>query len=184
VSILCSAYIPKWFETKTITNDEGAVGVDLAHDFHSPSYEFTGLRQLFETLGKPVDLSGIKHAVKKCWSFNSTIHLPWSAENAGLSNGLMGKITNQAGDSAMRFGAGFGGKSIEIVQYRVGAARQIGSTLLGNSSSGAVGYKIKYYAESDKFDGSAETSDVPREVWDNIRAQGFLGAMLERLKNE
>ena len=182
VSILCTTYLPAWSELKTVIEFTDEDMPDLSGDFHSPSYEFAALVGLFSQAFSPSQaiqgLDNIKHALQKCWSFNSTIHLPWTAELADLSNGLMGRITNQVGDYAMRYGVGHNGKSLEVIEYYFGDQRRFPYGLAGKTAA-----VLKFYTASDCFSGSATEIILHSRhpFWKKVAQVGFLKAALEEL---
>lgn len=184
VSVLCSAYIPKWHEFNNIEPEIKTVP-DLSGDFHSPSYEFTCLKQLFEApkTAKTADLQTLKKSLDKLWSFNSPIHLPWTAELAGLSNSLIGRIGNHVGDVAIRYGVGFEGKSLEVVQYIAGLGRNLGGCAYkGWLQAGRSGYQLRQY-DTDQFSGLSKQDEVPAIFWKGVNRNGFMQTALERLKD-
>ena len=136
-SLLCSGFIPRSKEFKYAKQAkleyEGEVGEIVTNamtNFHSPSHEFGHWFKLGNVLAdlesgqfdKPSfnrHLEGAKQWSKGLWSFNSPIHLPWVASLSYLSNHLMGQVTNQSGESCIRFGLGSKElkKSIELRVY-------------------------------------------------------------------
>ncbi len=188
VSILASAYLPKWDELKTMQGFTTEQALELAQSFHSPSYEFAGLSVLFEALAKhqpisPVILHEVKSLAKKigyCWSFNSAIHLPWTAELAGLSNDYMGgRITNLAGDHGARYGVGYKGKSLEVCEFNFGQNRAMPYGLKGKRA-----YEVKVYTESGQFDGAYTSFMLAPDTstWRSIQEQGFMKFALHYLE--
>jgi hypothetical protein len=180
VSVLCAALVPTWAEIKQFQAFTTNYDLNLESDFHSPSYEFMILRSIFEKglnaheAGR--GLMALKFALKKSWSFNSTIHLPWTSQLAPLSNALAGKITNQVGDNANRYGVGHNGKSLEVVKYTYGAERTVPYGI-----AGLTAFALKTYYESDVFEGPHST--VPLQpnhpLWQKVGKVGFLNAALE-----
>jgi hypothetical protein len=184
ISILCASYLPSWSEMKSLQGFTSSATNDLASDFHSPSYEFAFLRALFEgavTEEKMnIGFDGLKQALGRAWSFNSTIHLPWTAELAGLSNDLMGKVTNKVGDYATRFGLGHAGKSLEIVEYNFGKDRRFPFGVALNST-----VILRKYKDSDLFEGGVEEQILSNtsSIWIKIKRHGFLKAAVEELRS-
>lgn len=182
VSILCSTYIPKWQDSKQFVSAPTGIGLNLESDFHSPSYEFMLLRTMFEKnlsiQSVKSALEALKFALTKCWSFNSTIHLPWTSKLAPLSNDLVGALTNHVGDYANRYGVGHNGKSIEVVHYNYGNKRRY-----PHGSAGLSAYIIKTYTASEQFCGPYAIDDFNAKspLWKKIGAVGFLGAALQEL---
>lgn len=187
VSVLCSSFIPTWGETKILAGylASGAIQADLSEAFHSPAYDFSVL--LFETkkfyqynkkIWDDVDSRQIGLISKKLnhlWTFNSTIHLPWTASLANLSNGLIGRITNQVGDYGIRYGVGKSGKSLEVDEYHFGLKR-----VFPQGVAGQIGYKVKVYGQSDEFKGPFESFILVEgsPLWQGIKEKGFLAAAL------
>lgn len=186
VSILCSAYLPDWSEMKGMQEFLSDGHIELAESFHSPSYEFATLRFIFEQVnnGETVheatynQLSSLAKKLDYCWSFNSTIHLPWTAELAGLSNDYIGSITNQLGDHCTRYGVGYKGKSLEVREYSFGSQRHFPYGLTGKKA-----YGVKIYHGSDHFTGSHDalmlSADKP--LLCDINRHGFMRAALNYL---
>lgn len=192
VSVLCSACIPSWGEMKKYQYNSGYHTVELAESFHSPAYDFAGLLRVVEKIEEngnldPNSIALIKKLEAKLgniWSFNSTIHLPWTSEFAGLSNDLIGSITNGVGDYAIRYGVGWSGMSLEAKEYHFGQARKFPSDLAGK-----VAYGTFFYPESDLFQGKVEVSDlVPSDIfWSEVKKSGFMATALvklEKMKNK
>lgn len=189
LSILCSAYLPPWSEMKKWLPFTGAgiIG-DLSSAFHSPSYEFYFLNHLFKELavGKTPDdkmvnqVRNLSEKLSHMWSFNSTIHLPWTSELAGLSNNLMGQITNFKGDYCMRYGVGYQGKSIEIREYHFGQNRAFPSEY-----SGKTCHAIIVYPQSELFEGKScwQGFDSTSDEWTGLNQKGLIKTMLEIIKN-
>lgn len=176
VSILCSSYIPKAREIRGLhVHDSHMRG--LESNFHSPSYEFMILRAMFERSVSPAEFRGAMHhlqnALHRSWSFNSTIHLPWTSQLASLSNGLIGKLSNHKGDSAVRYGVGLNGQSIEVIKYDIGHHRLHRHDLAGMSA-----FVMKHYRSSDRFEGPYDSRDImPKdELWRRIARVGFINA--------
>lgn len=188
VSVLCSAYLPSWPELKKAQGLITQNSLELASAFHSPSYELVVLKNIFERIGRTeaVDESQIGalwELTKKldhCWSFNSTIHLPWTAELAGLSNDFIGKITNQQGDSCIRFGVGYKGKSLEIREYFFGGERKFPQGLAGKKA-----YGLRWYPATETFEGTCYEMpvDFSDKFIQKIIKKGFLAAALELLES-
>ena len=113
------------------------------------------------------------------WSFNSTIHIPWTSELDILSNNLMGKVTNMAGDYGMRYGIGYGGKSIEIREYHLGQGRLYPSGVAGKTC-----YAVVYYPNSDIFEGETvwDGFDPKDTAWQGLEQDGLINTMLEIIK--
>lgn len=189
VSVLCSAYLPSWDEMKTAQGFASASYLELADSFHSPSYEFSMLKSIFDQINSAkisdIDVSKqlakLKKELSYCWTFNSTIHLPWTSELAGLSNGLIGSVTNGVGDYCIRYGVGYGGKSIEIREYNFGDIRNFPHGLSGKNS-----HRVLVYPSSDCFEGEYSsfmlTADNP--MWSDIQEQGFLKTALQYLSRQ
>lgn len=187
VSVLCSAFLPNWSEMKNAQYTAGCDQLGIAEAFHSPAYDFSLLKGLLGRLsGSGVldisELASLEKLEKKfgnLWSFNSTIHLPWTAELAGLSNDLIGKITNKVGDFAIRYGVGWSGKSVEVREYYYGRDRKFPFDVAGK-----VSYAVFTYLESDLFQGKADVvSLIPGSVfWNEIKKNGFMAAALTKLK--
>lgn len=189
VTVLCSAFVPGWEEMREMQGYVGDKSLELADAFHSPSYEFAtlysavksleGRRQIDESWQRALRL--MMHKLEWLWSFNSTIHLPWTANLAGLSNDLMGKITNRVGDKGLRYGVGYKGKSLEVREVTWGGERVFPVGLgLGQA------YGARYYGDSDCFEGDYESFPVypGSGLWSQIERSGFMGAALEFLKYE
>jgi|CXWL01.1.fsa_nt_gi hypothetical protein len=188
VSVLCSAYLPPWSELKKMQGLVTQKNMDLSQAFHSPSYEFVILRDIFEKVakGEIVDgtyLAGLSDLSKKmdhCWSFNSTIHLPWTAELASLSNDFIGRITNLQGDYCVRYGIGYKGKSFEIREYCFGNQRKFPQDLAGKKA-----YGLRWYPSSEIFKGSYYDMSFDRseKFIQKVINKGFLAAALELLES-
>jgi hypothetical protein len=182
VTILCSTFLPAWNDAKAYQAFTTSFQLNLEADFHSPSYEFMILRSIFENKLNVREaengLNALKFALKKCWSFNSTIHLPWTSELAPLSNNLVGNITNKMGDTAKRYGVGYEGRSLEVIEYNYGKDRTYPYGLAGLTS-----YVLKTYPESDTFEGPnmSEPLMPSHPVWQEIKQTGFLKVALETL---
>lgn len=179
VSILCSSFLAPFDQISRMFGFATNNHLNLAEAFHSPSYEFSTLKKV--VLGQ-IPYTQLRDLIKKldrAWSFNSTIHLPWTTKLAGMSNQFMGEITNKFGDSCCRFGIGYKGKSLEIREYSFGLQRDFPYGVKGKSA-----YLMIYYPESDSFKGTTETSVLTPEnsVWKLIEAKGFTRAALEYLK--
>jgi|GEM_PF-2633963 len=185
VSILCSSYLAPWSEMKQMQAFPTNKAKNLSQDFHSPSHEFVVLRSLFQP-GNPeaphlmTGLDILQHALTRSWSFNSTIHLPWTAELADLSNSLIGRVTNRAGDSAIRYGVGHKGKSLELVEYSFGNERRFPAGVDGLTAAA-----LKIYPESETFEGKHQTHILHERhpLWKKIEQTGFLNAAIEELAN-
>lgn len=178
VSVLCSAYIPSWGEMKQYQHNAGYDSIELAESFHSPAYDFSHLLTMYEKN----DFSQIKKFIAKLgniWSFNSTIHLPWTSELAGLSNDLIGSITNEVGDHAIRYGVGWSNMSLEIKEYHFGQQRKFPADV-----SDKVAYGLFFYPESGSFQGKVEKdSFIPgSKFWEKVKKDGFMAGALEKLK--
>lgn len=188
VSVLCSAYLPPWSELKKTQAFVTQKNLELAQAFHSPSYEFVVLKNVFEKVGQSgiVDeglIGALKDLTKKldhCWSFNSTIHLPWTAELAGLSNDFIGKITNLQGDCCIRYGVGYKGKSLEIREYFFGNERKFPQGLAGQKA-----YGLRWYPATETFEGTCYEMpvDFSDKFIQKIIKKGFLAAALELLES-
>jgi len=186
VSLLCSSYIPNWNELKLGLHSESVPKLELAESFHSPAYEFSVLKKVFENLfaGKVLDglhtkqLESLETKLKQLWSFNSTIHLPWTSELAGLSNNLIGSITNNNGDYAIRYGVGYKGKALEIREYHFGINRRFSVDVAGK-----VFYSAFYYPKSESFDGKKEAFSLESDsaLLTKIMCSGFMSAALSFL---
>lgn len=189
VSMLCSSYLPHWLEFAEAQGYLADYSLDLAEAFHSPSYEFVILKSIFEKLrqGKAdaetwsIPLLTLAEKLDYGWTFNSTIHLPWTSELAGLSNDLMGKITNNLGDYCTRYGVGFGGKSLEVREYQFGLERKFPYGL-----GGKWAYQLIYYPQSDVFSGSSKKLFLSRSSFfvTEINRLGFIRAALNHLEEE
>jgi hypothetical protein len=137
-ALLCSGYMPMAYEFKhardaslSYRGEVGELVTNAMTNFHSPSHEFGHWHQLGKVMavtGESVNfdkssfnthLEGVKQWSKGLWSFNSPIHLPWVANLSYLSNHLIGKVKNQRGESAIRFGLGskLDNKAIELRVY-------------------------------------------------------------------
>jgi hypothetical protein len=186
VSVLCATHIPTWGELKHMQFSNGTAHLELDQSFHSPSYEFMVLRAVLEDAfaGKKVSeikLAQIDPLVQKtthCWSFNSTIHLPWTAENADLSNGLIGRVGNRYGDYGIRYGVGFKNKSLEIRKYVFGNDRQYPFGVAGTS-----GYETRTYAQNSEFTGTYQTEIITPQHhwWKSTENNGFMKTALQYL---
>jgi len=189
LSVLCSTYIPTWNETKKwleYKNDDKQL--ELASAFHSPSYEFDFLNKLFsnqnlsENQNKTILLQFDNLISKLCnsWSFNSTIHIPWTSELDILSNNLMGKITNLNGDYCLRYGIGYQGKSLEIKEFHTGQER-----LYPADTSGKTCYAIIYYPYSNVFQGdNIQVGFNSKDMaWQNLKQDGLINTMLKIIKS-
>lgn len=189
VSVLCSTYIPTWEEMKRLMGYTSAEYLELAESFHSPSYEFVILKGIFEKLNKganidPVTISWVhklKGKLSHCWSFNSTIHLPWTAQLADLAGGLMGRITNGLGDFAMRYGIGYKGKALEVREYFFGNSRSFPYGVGGSKA-----YDLRFYPHSESFQGSYKDTPLVDGNCDllAIKKEGFLRYALTHLNYE
>lgn len=187
VSILCSAYIPPWEETKHCLNTLNGDHLVLSDAFHSPAYEYSVLKKLIMQVANKMlltdtELMMIEHLKKSSshiWSFNSTIHLPWTSDRAYLSNELMGKVGNLNGDACIRYGAGYKGRSLEIREYHLGRNRKYPL-----ETAGATGYLLFYYSSSDCFSGQYEEINLTphNPWWKEIEKYGFMRVALEFLK--
>lgn len=187
VSVLCSSYIPSWSELKKVQYNAGYETIELAESFHSPAYEFSGLLSVVEKFKKNGELDKqdvlqiqkLKVKLATVWSFNSTIHLPWTSELAGLSNDLMGSITNGQGDWAIRYGVGWDSASLEVREYHFGQNRKFPGELAGK-----VAYSLIIYPKSDSFEGENEASDFifGGDFWSKVKSNGFMAMALEKLK--
>lgn len=185
VSILCSTFLPAWHKLKQLQGFADQQHPDISWNIHSPSYEFAVLRKVFEdTQGSSkVQSASLDRLIGLCkssaWSFNSTIHLPWTSQLSSLSNGLIGQITNRKGDYGIRYGVGKNGKSIEVIEHYFGASRswpfakQLGSVAT-----------VKYYDGSDSFAGTGKETLLAEdaEFAAAITRSGFLLAALQKLE--
>jgi hypothetical protein len=184
VGVLCSSYIPKWHELKPLEAFANSGVKDLSAHFHSPSYEFAGLvavlKGQLDTDHAITALYELETALQHAWSFNSTIHLPWTAQLADLSNDLMGKITNQVGDQATRYGVSYNGSSLEVVEYHFGTERRFPFGVAGTSALVA-----KLYPSSDKFAGEHQSTILQQNspLLAEISKLGFLRAALRILES-
>ena len=188
VSVLCSVYLPAWSELKLFSGyaSPAFLGSDLAEAFHSPAYDFSVLANLFKTLSKGEALTAddvrqsqiIFDKLHYCWTFNSTIHLPWTVALAGLSNDLIGKVTNTVGDYCIRYGIGHSGKSVEVREYHFGFARKFPAGI-----SGQTAYGVRVYPDSDSFTGSYEQDVLlpDSNLWKKIKKDGFMKAAIDFL---
>lgn len=185
ISILCSTTLLSWHEMKQwLPFDGKSIPNDLGGAFHSPSFEFNFLSCLFKDIisGKNVDkqmvnqLHNLKEKLSHLWSFNSTIHLPWTSEIAGLSNNMIGQITNMNGDYCIKYGIGQNGKSIVINEYHFGQQR-----LFPAQYNGKVCYSVEIYPESELFTGNVkETGFNPdKPEWLGLKKNGLIKTMLE-----
>jgi len=179
VSILCSQYLPSHKEMKNWEFEAGSSSYDFASAFHSPAYEFGTLARLFEQVvegkndGAKLSKKIIEEGTGKIWSFNSTIHLPWTSEIAGLSNNLMGQVTNSNGEYAVRYGVGYKGKSLEVREYHY--------------KGGLVSYALYYYPQSDTFNGVGREESVLDQggsIWKQISKIGFMEFALKYLEEK
>jgi len=200
VSVLCSSFIPTWGEMKKLSDypASGAIQADLIEAFHSPAYDFSVLLSEIKKFNfhKPLErgweellehdamidakqIGLISKKLNHLWTFNSTIHLPWTAALADLSNGLIGRITNQVGDYGIKYGVGKSGKSLEIDEYHFGQQRNFPQGVAGNT-----GYKVKIYSESEEFKGPFESFILEEgsPLWKSILEKGFLAAALDELE--
>lgn len=189
VGVLCSAYIPTWEEMKKyLQYDNFEEGLDLSDAFHSPAYEFSLFKHVFAKLDHVGELDSTDHMQLKAlskkinhlWSFNSSIHLPWTSKLAGLSNNLMGQITNYSGDYAIKYGVGYEGKSLEIREYVLGQSRKYQTLVAGGKL-----YSVSIYNYSDSFEGKSEHYPLATDskFIKEIKSEGFLKATLTKLKN-
>ncbi|MCH8295684.1 pentapeptide repeat-containing protein [Candidatus Poribacteria bacterium] len=64
-------------------------------------------------------LEAIDRASKMLWSFNLPIQLPWADRLGVLSNGLIGKITDPLGQFSIRYGIGYCGRSLEVIEHNL-----------------------------------------------------------------
>ncbi len=186
VSILCSTFLPSWSEMKRFQDFTSPKSLPFAEAFHSPAYEFA---ILLETIKKIVtgqvdktllrQLDSLTEKLDYLWSFNSTIHLPWTANIAGLSNDLIGRITNLVGDYGIRYGMGYAGKSLEIRQLAFGGNRKFPLGLAGQTV-----YVVRVYGESDSFQGNYQENPLKPEdeLWKQIQKLGFMKAGLALLE--
>ncbi len=186
VSVLCSTFLPSWSEMKKYQDFTSPKSLVLAEAFHSPAYEFAILlksiknvvaNQTDKSLEEQLDVLTTK--LGYLWSFNSTIHLPWTANLAGLSNDLIGKITNSVGDYGIRYGIGYAGKSLEIRQLAFGNNRKFPSGLAGQTV-----YVIRVYGKSDCFQGDYQSNPLKPgdDLWKQISKLGFMKAGLDLLE--
>ncbi len=186
VSVLCSAFLPSWSEMKKYQDFTSPKSLALAEAFHSPAYEFAILLetiknitagQVDKALGEQLDI--LTEKLNYLWSFNSTIHLPWTANMAGLSNDLIGKITNSVGDYGIRYGMGYAGRSLEIRELAFGNNRKFPLGLAGQAV-----YVVRIYKESDCFQGSYQESPLKPgdNLWKQISKLGFMKAGLTLLE--
>lgn len=188
VSVLCSAYIPPWRELKEYQHTTGNNLLEISESFHSPAYDFAGLFGVTERLKKSGSLDAgniaqvnkLKAKLGNIWSFNSTIHLPWTSELAGISNDLMGVISNKQGDWAIRYGVGWHDTSLEIREYHFGQERKFPFDL-----SGKVAYGLLFYPKSGFFSGEVENIDLTSAnlFWNEVNRDGFMAAALKKLEN-
>ena len=199
VSVLCSSFIPKWGEMKVLADypASGAIQADLIEAFHSPAYDFSALlseikkfnfhrplergwEELFENdaMINTKQIGLISKKLNHLWTFNSTIHLPWTAALADLSNGLIGRITNQVGDYGIKYGVGKSGKSLEVDEYHFGLQRNFPQGVAGQTS-----YKVKIYGESEEFKGPFKSFFLVEgsPLWKSIKEKGFMASALEKL---
>lgn len=187
VSVLCSTYLPNHRELSDWQYEATSFMPDLASAFHSPAYEFSMILDLFKKIergesGRSLDvIKVLQSAASRVWSFNSTIHLPWTGRLAGLSNDLMGQITNRNGDYAIRYGVGWRGKSIEVREYHYGARSRI-----RGEGSGEVAHALYYYGNSEIFEGEASVDAIPatNPFWSEVKSGGLLKTCLNRLESE
>lgn len=186
VSVLCSTFLPSWPEMKKYQDFTSPQSLALAEAFHSPAYEFSILLGAIKNIAVgQVDkalveqLNILTEKLDYLWSFNSTIHLPWTASMAGLSNDLMGKITNSMGDYGIRYGIGYAGKSLEIRQLTFGINRKFPLGLAGQTI-----YITRIYGESDCFQGTYQESSLKPgdNLWKKIQKLGFMKAGLALLE--
>lgn len=186
VSVLCSTFLPSWPEMKKYQESSTLQSLTLAEAFHSPAYEYAILLEAIKKIAEgQVDkalmrqLDIVTAKLDHLWSFNSTIHLPWTANLAGLSNDLIGKITNPMGDYGIRYGIGYTGKSVEIRQLAFGANRKFPLGLAGQTV-----YIVRTYGESDSFQGSYQESPLRSGdgLWKQIQRLGFMKAGLALLE--
>lgn len=186
VSVLCSAFLPGWPEMKKYQDFTSPKSLALAEAFHSPAYEFAILHetiknittdQIDKNLMGQLDILITK--LDYLWSFNSTIHLPWTANMAGLSNDLIGKITNSVGDYGIRYGMGYAGKSLEIRELSFGNNRKFPLGLAGQTV-----YIVRIYKGSDCFQGNYQESPLKPgdSLWKQISKLGFMKAGLALLE--
>lgn len=181
VSVLCSAYLPKWENLKHVAFLASDEQLELAGAFHSPSYEFAVLFEIFKSVarekpianGTKMQLAALTSKLGHLWSFNSTIHLPWAAELAGLSNDYLGRITNQAGDYCIRYGIGVHNQSMEVREYHFGMQRRFPPGL-----SGKVAYEAIIYNDSSDFTGPYWLTPLHpgSDLWKSIKRYGFTQA--------
>lgn len=182
VSVLCSTFLPSWSEMKNYQDFTSPKSLPLAEAFHSPAYEFAILIETIKKIATgQVDkvllgqLDILTEKLDYLWSFNSTIHLPWTANIAGLSNDLIGKITNLVGDYGIRYGMGYAGKSLEIRQLSFGDNRKFPLGLARQTI-----HVVRIYKESDCFQGNYQESSLKPEddLWKQIQKLGFMKAGL------
>lgn len=189
LSVLCSTYIPPWSETKKwLQYQNNDKQLELASAFHSPSYEFDFLNKIFssqnltENQSKTISIQfdNLISKLSHSWSFNSTIHIPWTSQLDILSNNLMGKITNLNGDYCLRYGIGHQGKSLEIKEFHTGQKRLYPADTLGK-----VCYALVYYPNSDVFQGdNIQIGFDPKDVvWQNLKQDGLINTMLKIIKS-
>lgn len=180
VSVLCSAYIPSWSEIKQYQYSAGYANIELAESFHSPAYDFASLLDMY----KKKDFTAadkFKAKLGNVWSFNSTIHLPWTSALAGLSNDLIGRVTNGAGDWAIRYGVGWNGKSLEVREYHFGLERKFPAGVGGKTA-----YTMLFYPHSDVFEGKPVIEELSQKssFWVELKKHGFMVAALARIEEE
>ncbi len=188
ISVLCTAYLPSWNEMKQwIPYQDSEFLGDLSSAFHSPSYEFSFLKMLFDNIssGKSPNeaivksqIQDLKSKLNYLWSFNSPIHLPWTSELAGLSNNLMGNVTNLSGDYCLRFGLGKGNSSIELREYHYGSGRNTNPVYQGKTA-----YCMVYYPDSKVFEGKKHWKgiDLSDPFWKNYHSKGLLQTLIEAI---
>ena len=182
VSVLCNTFLPSWYEMKKYQDFTSPKSLPLAEAFHSPAYEFAILLETIKKIATGQvekalleQLEILTEKLDYLWSFNSTIHLPWTANMAGLSNDLIGKITNLVGDYGIRYGMGYAGKSLEIRQLTFGDNRKFPIGLAGQTV-----HIVRIYEENDCFQGNYQESSLKPgdDLWKQIQKLGFMKAGL------
>jgi hypothetical protein len=186
VSTLCCSAIPTWNHTKNALSSAVDARLELSPAFHSPSYDISFLEELLSDLhyGRPITpetviwgITLLENQLHRLFSFNNPLHLPFTQDRSEKANGIMGVITNKAGDSCTRFGIGHSGRSLEIVEYSFGSSRSFSET------SGNFAYQVKYYPQSHLFLGPSASSFITPEspFWHTVEKEGFIKASLREL---
>ena len=125
---LCSAYLPDYTRLTDIAFSQQRLPV--AANFHSPSHElglfYNAWRAYCQSPTREANtgdlyqaLEAIDRASKMLWSFNLPIQLPWADRLGVLSNGLIGKITDPLGQFSIRYGIGYCGRSLEVIEHNL-----------------------------------------------------------------